>query len=223
MKNVHALALQFEDIQGDVLYLFPGDNRLSNSITYKSPAMGLFSFGASVIFDSNSSQKDDKTGIGAGAFVGDAALKKTTWYGTLGYESEVAGYTNAMIGGGVNLMGLELRALYEVSEAADSSQTYDGDDESGWLVNVAYPMGKWRLKAQYADADTYKIGYSKRSLNNVKLYYQNQLALGVDYNFTKMTQAALWYVAAEKAPDGYRNAAQVDDTRYIALGLIHVF
>lgn len=208
---------QFEDIQGDTQYLFPGDNRLTDSLHYKSPAFGQFSFGASVIADGNSSQNDE-TGYGLAGFFGDAGLKKVDYFLTAGYEDQVVGYTNAVVGGGVKLIGIELRAMVQQSEN-DSS----GKDATGWMANVAYNLDKWRLKAQYGDVDTYELGWSKRKSGDTKLYYQNQLALGVDYSFTKTTQATLWYVLAERAPEAYIAAEQVDDTSYAAIGLVHVF
>jgi len=208
---------QFEDIQGDTLYLFPGDNRLSDSLHYKSPAFGDFSFGASVIADGNSSQ-NDKTGYDVAAFYGDAALKKTSYFATVGYEDDVVGYTNAVIAGGFKIADIELRAMFQNSEKVST-----GDDANGWMANIAYNLDKWRFKAQYAEADTYELGWSKRKSGDIALRYQSQIALGVDYNFTKTTQANLWCVLAERAPDEYISAEQVDDTSYVAIGLIQVF
>ncbi|TAA47586.1 porin [Corallincola spongiicola] len=222
-KEANNGADQFGDVEGDIKYLFAGDNRLGDNITWKSPIWNQLQLGATVIMGDNSKQKDKEDGdegYNLALFYGDKSLKKQPLWGAVAYEDGVAGYSNTVLVGRAALGDWQFGAMWQNTEDSESN-----DDESGYMVNVAYLMEAWTFKAQYMASDLYKIGYTKRKdEDGNKLGFQSGSSIGVDYSFNKTTSAYLWYTINEKPESSYRDTAvHNDDASYLALGMIHKF
>ncbi|GAA5214409.1 porin [Corallincola platygyrae] len=222
-KEANNSADLFGDVEGDIKFLFAGDNRLGDNVTWKSPKWDQWQLGATIITGDNSKQKDledGDEGYNLALFYGDKSLKKQPVWGSVAYESGVTGYDNMVAVGRVAWGDWKFGAMWQNTESTTS-----GDDESGYMANVAYLMGPWTLKAQYMASDLYKLGYTKRKDDDGnKLGFQNSTSLGVDYTFNKTTSAYLWLTLAEKPEAEYRDIdVQNDDASYLALGMIHKF
>ena len=185
----------FNDLNGDIKHMFNGENRLDDTLTYISPTMNGFSFGATVIAEDNK-KSDGKTGTSLALMYGDAKLKRSDLYAALALDSDVAGRDTTRLTVYGKLGDVKLGAMFNSSETADGAS--DGD---GFLVNVAYSMGKTTLKAQYQDSEDkaqgtgFSIGVDYKLAKNVKTYAfysdsslddgtdASHLAIGMEYKF----------------------------------------
>ena len=73
-----------------------------------------------------------------------------------------------------------------------------GKKEDGWLANLAYPIDKYELKAQFQTLEEHE-GFS----------------LGTDYKIGKDTKLFAWYTSFD-----FENKV---DSDYVAIGIEHKF
>jgi len=185
----------FNDLNADIKKLWKGDNRLSDSITYKSPNMSGFQLGVTYITEDNI---DDEDAFSIAVSFGDAKLKKSKLFASIAQDSEVAGYdiTRATVQAKI--------ADFTVGLVAQTQEKIDGSAEmDGYMTSIKYSMNKVTLKAQYqiadfknsADKAGASIGVDYKLDTNVKLYsfYTNfdiknspdkdYLGVGLEYKF----------------------------------------
>lgn len=170
----------FGDLQGDIKKLgFAGENRLGETVTYKTPSFGDVTFGLTVAME-DSDKQEGENGYSLAAMYGDAKLKKTPVYASVAYDTDVAGYDvlRATVQGKV--AGFKLGAMYQNQEEAGAS------DETGFLVNAAYSVAEWTAKVQYQDLE---------DLNSV--------SVGADYKLAKPTKLFAYYTSTDKNDADY--------------------
>ncbi|MEW6981622.1 porin [Colwelliaceae bacterium 6471] len=185
----------FSDLNGDIKVLWKGENRKSDTLTYKSPKFNGFQFGATYIAEDSVDAED---GYSVGVFYGDAKLKKSDVFASIAMDNDVKGYdiTRASVQG--KLAGFTLGAMIQTQEKSTG-----GSDMDGYMVSAKYGIDKVTLKAQYQLADHdggddksgFTVGADYKLAKNTKLYTfyttfdmdseadEDYLAVGVEYKF----------------------------------------
>jgi predicted porin len=163
----------FSDLNGDIKNLWKGENRMADTISYKSPKFNNFSVGVTYIAEDSVDAED---AYSVAVFYGDKKLKKSKVYASIAMDSEVKGYdtTRATVQGKVS--GITLGAIYHTQEAVDG-----GAEMDGFLLSAKYKVNEVTLKGQYQTAD-YDGGDSKSGVT-----------VGADYSLAKTTKLYAFY------------------------------
>lgn len=185
----------FDNLEGDIKNLFKGENRLSDTVTYKSNDLNGFKVLATYIAEKD---KGGDNGYSLALAYGDNSLKKSKVYASIAADSEVNGYdvVRATVKG--KLAGIKLGAIYQTQEKIDGSAEADG-----FLVNAAYTLKSNTFKIQYQAMDfdggdnksAISVGADHKLSKNTKLFAfyssfdmdsqidQDYLGLGMEYKF----------------------------------------
>lgn len=186
---------QFNDLEGDIKVLFKGENRLGDSISYKSPSFNGFRILGSFIAEDS---EEGENGFSTALTYGDAGLKESAVYAAIAADSEVNGYDMVRFTVQGKVADFKLGAMYQTQEKVDGSAEADG-----YLLNAAYKLGNATLKAQYQvidfDAgdkvDGVSVGVDYKLAKNAKVYgfystfdadnqvEKDYLGLGIEYKF----------------------------------------
>jgi predicted porin len=180
----------FSDYEADIKTLWKGENRMNNSLAYISPSFQGFSVLVSHIMEDSPEGKD---GQSFALMYGDENLKDSILFASVALDNEVNGYDAARVTGQFKVAGFKVGAGLQQQEAVAT-----GVKEDGWLANLAYPLNKYELKAQYQTLEEHE-GYS----------------LGADYKIGKDTKLFAWYTSFD-----FDNKV---DTDYVAIGIEHKF
>ena len=197
----------FSDYNADIKHLWVGENRLSDTITYKSPKFNGFQLGATYMAED---EVDGKDAISLSAFYGDKKLKKSKIYAAVSYDSEVKGQSKdkavskteydtirATVQGKV--AGVTLGLIVQNQENVES-----GDEMDGIMISAKYSIGATTLKGQYQIAD------HKNSEKNTGV------TAGVDYKLAKNTKLYAFYTTFDVKTDNR-------DEDYLAAGIQYNF
>lgn len=158
----------FNDYEADVKNLWKGENRMGDSITYKSPKFNNFQVGVSYITEDDPAGED---GISASLTYGDKNLKEGSFYGALAVDSDVKGYDTARAIGHFKVSGVKIGLGWQTQENIAT-----GHENDGYLVNAAYGMDKTTFKAQFQTMEDEEV-----------------FSLGVDYKLGKQTKLFGWF------------------------------
>jgi len=195
----------FNDLEGDIKVLWEGENRLKDTVTYKSPKFSGFQLGATyqaeeTIDDGTGTDTDivGEDSFSVAAFYGDKKLKKSKVFASVAMDSDVEGYDviRATVQG--KLEDLTLGLILHNQEKEDGSEEMDGV-----LVSAKYKMGAATLKGQYQLAD-YKDGDERTGMS-----------AGIDYKLAKGTKLYAFYTTFDMD-----SAADRD---YLAAGIQYKF
>ncbi|MCH4293474.1 porin [Shewanella sp. 3B26] len=185
---------QFNDLSGDLKSLFKGENRIEQTVTYVSPSFGGFKVGATYAAEGAKAQAGED-GFSLAAMYGDAGLKKTNFYASVAYDSEVKGYDILRATVQAKLAGLILGGMYQQEE-----KSVNGDSKTGYLVSAAYNISDVTLKGQYQDMEDKGDSWS----------------IGADYKLGKPTKLFAFYTSRDME-------AAEDTDNYIGVGIEHKF
>tara|TARA_B110000014_G_C20114024_1_gene587752 strand:+ start:867 stop:1844 length:978 start_codon:yes stop_codon:yes gene_type:complete len=197
----------FNDYEGDLKHLFVGENRVTDSLTYKSPSFNNFRFLGSVIVD-----KEDNNPFSVGVQFGDGSLKKTDFFVSLSHDSNMPGkssiYDTTRLVGMYKFGDLRIGGIVTESEIVeyDADPTFVGASENGYAVNASYKIGSFLTKVQYqtfAGADA--------------------INLGVDYKLGKNTKVFAWYTDREGLDFNGETVKAADEGSYLAIGMEQKF
>lgn len=185
----------FGDLAGDIKNLFKGENRMEQTVTYLTPSMGGFKFGATYVAEESKSQKNGDDGFSLAAMYGDAKLKKSPFYASVAYDTDVKGFDSILRATVQGKIGdFKLGAIYQDQEEAGK------DSIDGFMVSGAYQLNAVTLKAQFQDMDT----------------KGDAISIGADYKLGKPTKLFAYYTQRD-----LESASSSDD--YIGVGLEHKF
>jgi len=197
----------FSDYNADIKHLWVGENRLNDTITYKSPKFNGFQLGATYMAED---EVDGKDAFSVAAFYGDKKLKKSKIYAALAYDSEVKGQSKdksvtkteydtmrATVQG--KLVGVTLGLMVQNQE-----NIHTGAEMDGMMVSAKYKVGAATLKGQYQIAD-HKGGDKNTGIT-----------AGVDYKLAKSTKLYAFYTTFDIKTD-HR------DEDYLAAGIQYNF
>jgi predicted porin len=185
----------FSDLNGDIKSLWKGENRMADTVSYKSPKFNDFRIGVTYIAED---EVDGEDAISVAVFYGDKKLKKSKVYASIAMDSEVKGYdtTRATVQGKVS--GITLGAIYHTQEKVDG-----GAEMDGFLLSAKYKINEVTLKGQYQTAD-YDGGDSKSGVT-----------VGADYSLAKSTKLYAFYTTFDM------DTAKDED--YLAVGIQYKF
>ncbi|TYK65198.1 porin [Colwellia echini] len=180
----------FNDYEGDLKHLFIGENRETNSITYKSPTYKKLQFLASYIISDEPEQSDPYS---IGVYFGDLNLKKTNFFLSAAHDENMpvkfvgvnsSGATNTL---SESLANTRVTGMYKFGDIRLGAMLVDtevldlGKSETGYAVNASYNIGsKIVAKLQFqefAGADS--------------------ISVGADYKLGKETKVYAWYTDRE--------------------------
>lgn len=185
----------FSDLNGDIKSLWKGENRMADTLSYKSPKFSNFQVGVTYIAE-DAVDADD--GVSVAVFYGDAKLKKTNLFASVAVDSDVNGYdiTRATVQGKVS--GVVLGAMLQTQEKVDGS-----DEMDGFMLSAKYKMDKITFKGQYQAAD-FKDGDDKSGIT-----------VGADYSLAKSTKLYAFYTTFDMDSG--------EDQNYLAAGIEYKF
>jgi len=195
----------FNDYEGDLKHLFIGENRVTDSLTYKSPSFNNIKFLASYILSEN---KEDSDPFSIGVQFGDGSLKKTNFFISLAHDENMQGksaiYQTTRLVGMYKFGDLRLGGILTESEVTEGELS--GASENGYAVNASYKIGKVLAKVQYqefAGADAINIG--------------------ADYKLGKNTKVYAWYTDREGLSFNNETVKKATEGTYIAIGMEQKF
>jgi predicted porin len=195
----------FSDLNGDIKTLWAGENRLGDSITYKSPKFQSFQLGLTYITEDEIAASD---AFSMAIFYGDKKLKKSTLYASVAYDSDVKGKSgDGAVKGNFDI----LRATVSTKLAGvtlglmlqNQEDVVSGVEMNGVMVSAKYSIDNLTFKGQlqtadYEDSDSRSgitAGLDYKLAKSTKLYAfytsfdldssadQDYLAAGIQYNF----------------------------------------
>lgn len=186
----------FSDLNADIKQLWKGENRLENSLTYKSPKFNNVQLAVTYL------SQDDKDvpneGFSFSAAYGDSKLKKTDVFASVARDEDVKGYDTTRVTVQGKIGKVVVGGIYHMQEKVS-----DGTDLDGFMVSAKYTVNKLTYKAQVQTAS--EDGGDDRYA----------FTLGADYKLSK--QAKLF---------GYATSFDMDseeDKDYLAVGVEYKF
>lgn len=184
----------FSDLNADIKVLFKGENRMNDSIAYKSKTFSGFQLGATYIAQESPSGED---GYSVAVFYGDAKLKKSKIFASIALDTDVNHYdiTRATVQG--KLGGITLGAMVQTQESDE------GAEMDGYFMSAKYGFDKVTLKGQVQVAD-HKGGDSKSGVT-----------IGADYQLAKSTKLYTFYTSFDMDSKA--------DQDYLAVGIEYKF
>ncbi|WP_199609497.1 porin [Flocculibacter collagenilyticus] len=158
----------FGDYEADVKVLWKGENRMGDSLTYKSPKFNHFQIGVTYITEDDPEGDD---GVSLALMYGDAKLKKSKIFASIAMDNDVKGYDTVRANIQGKMGDFKLGAIYHTQEPSEG-----GEDMDGYLLSAAYKVGKATLKGQYQTLED-----------------DDASSVGVDYSLGKKTKVFSWY------------------------------
>jgi predicted porin len=185
----------FNDLNADIKSLWKGENRLSDTISYKSPKFNGLQFGVTYIAEDSIEAQD---AVSLAVFYGDKKLKKSKIYAALAHDAEVKGYdvTRAVLQGKIS--GITLGGIVQTQENISTGAKLDG-----FMVSAKYKVGETTFKGQY------QVGDNKDGDN------KSGISAGVDYALAKSTKLFAFYTSFDMD-------SAVDED-YLAAGIEYKF
>lgn len=177
----------FSDLEGDVKHLWKGENRMSDSITYKTPKINNFQVGVSYILD----EENDDSATSLSLAYGDSALKKGKFYAAVAIDNEVKGYDATRVTFATKLDEVVIGAMFQSQENVET-----GEDKDGYLVNAQYKVGKYNFKGQYQtleDDNGFTVGVDRKLAKSSKIF-----AFYTTYNFDMAEDESYFAVGLEQ-------------------------
>ncbi len=212
----------FNDYEGDIKHLFIGENRVTDSITYKSPVYNNFQLLTSYIIseDSDKGDKDDPYSISV--LFGDLSLKKTDFFLSVAHDENMPKEFDGVDGAGNDvskneaLANTRVTGMYRFGDLrvgamfVDTEVLVSGQSETGYAANVSYKMGKVLAKVQYQD-----------------FAGAGAISVGADYKLGKNTKIFAWYTDRDSneliAEDDGNSYTLASEGQYFAIGMEHKF
>jgi len=185
----------FSDLNGDLKHLWKGDNRMSDTISYKSPKFSGFQIGVTYVAE-DSSEGDSASSIAV--FYGDKKLKKSKVYAALAVDSDVKGYDTSRASVQGKFSGITLGAIFQTQKKLST-----GTELDGMLFSAKYALDKIIIKGQFQTAEedggddksSFTLGADYKMAKSTKIYTfftsldmdsdvdQSYLGVGLEYNF----------------------------------------
>jgi len=186
----------FSDLNGDIKILWAGENRLSDTITYKSPKFNGFQLGVTYMFEDSVEGED---ALSIGAFYGDKNLKKSQVYAAIAYDAEVKGFDTfrATVQTKISdvILGMNIQNQEDIDTGAEMNVV---------MISAKYTIGASTLKGQYQMADY------KGSEKNVGL------TAGIDYKLASHTKLYAFYTRFDLKTEN-------QDADYLGAGIQYDF
>ena len=215
---------QFNDTPGDIKYLFRGDNRLAQTVTFYTPEYNYFKLGVTYVAESDSEQikakadelsvNKDKvnkgdSGVSIVALLGDSSLKDVPFFVSVAYDSQIKGYNIIRASAQGTMNDFTLGVMYQQQELDFGTK----EKHEGYLISGAYHIQNVDFKFQYQ----YINGGQKSALTpNGQYTKTSSYSVGADYYLAKSTNLYAFYTAFD-----YDDLES--NNQHFGVGLIHKF
>jgi predicted porin len=196
LKQAQGKTDLFSDLNGDIKTLWAGENRLSDTITYKSPKFNGFQLGVTYMLEDSLEGED---ALSVGAFYGDKNLRKSQLYAAIAYDSDVKGFDTIRATVQTKISDVTVGVVLQNQEDIDT-----GAEMDGVMVSAKYIVGATTLKGQYQIAD--HKGSDKNS----------GLTAGVDYKLASNTKLYAFYTTFDIKTEN-------QDADYLGVGIQYDF
>lgn len=205
----------FNDYEGDLKHLFVGENRVTDSINYKSPVYSNLQLLTSYVI---SDDPDGKDPYSIGVFFGDLNLKKTDFFLSVAHDenmpvefdatdgtSRTEALANTRVTGMYKFGNLRVGGIFVDTEVVNGSTS-----ETGYAANVSYKFGDLLAKVQYQE-----------------FAGEDAISIGADYKLGKNTKVYAWYTdRAENiftAESDGKDYIFASEGQYFAIGMEQKF
>jgi len=186
----------FSDLNADIKELWKGENRMADTISYKSPKFSGFQLGVTYVAE-DSVDGEDATSIAL--FYGDSGLKKSKVFASIAHDADMKGYDATRATVQTKVAGVTLGAILHTQESVTS-----GAEMDGFMVSAKYSLTeKMSLKGQYQAAN-HDGGDDKSGIT-----------VGLDYKLAKSTKLFGFYTSFDMDSDS--------DEDYLAAGIEYKF
>lgn len=185
---------QFNDYTADLKHLWQGDNRIKNSLTYKTNRYNELSFGLTYV---NDQQQHTGSGYSAALIYGDLNLERTVVYAKVAIDNNIKGYDITRAVSHIRFVKFKLGLGLQQQQSING-----GAEQSGYLVKLQYPFGNTHLKLQYQTLDD-----------------DNTVSIGADYRFNKNFKLTAWYSALDHSSTN----SQEKNQNYLSVGFEYKF
>jgi len=145
-----------------------GENRMSDSISFKSPKFGHVNLAVTYVSEEGSG---GDAGTSVALYYGDKNLAKTAVYAAIGHDTDIKGYDTTRASIQFKLAKLKLGLIYQNQENIAT-----GDDFDGGIVSASYKINKVTLKSQFQELED-----------------DNAFSVGLDYKFNSKTKIFTFY------------------------------
>ncbi|MEQ3635713.1 porin [Alcanivorax sp.] len=217
---------QFNDLGGDIKNVLSGENRVSNIIQYSTPSLGdLVTLNAAFIPAENEDidgDGDEETGL-ADTISVSLVAEKDMFYGAVSYDADMVDelttdetgnsptidITRVVVG--LKPGNVELGALYQMAEEAESAPGMDKGEESSYILSAAFKIDRVKLKAQY--------GMTEADVTDEEV---TQVSLGADYKLAKASKVYLYGTQLERDLDVDDDVDDTEETIF-GIGMEHKF
>jgi predicted porin len=205
MKQSQGKSDLFSDYNADIKYLWVGENRLSDTLSYKTPKYNNLQFGLTYVAED---EVDGEDALSAAVFYGDKKLKKSKVFASIAFDSDVSGKskdgaakghfdtTRATVSG--KLAGVTLALILHNQENIET-----GAEMDGYMISAKYSIDELTLKGQYQGAD-HKDGDNRSGVT-----------AGIDYKLAKSTKLYAFYTSFDLDSN--------NDEDYLAAGIQYNF
>ncbi|PNE03304.1 porin [Alcanivorax sp. MD8A] len=186
---------QFNDLDGDIKNVMPGENRASNIIQYSTPKLAdMITLNAAFIPNEDSDDFDgdgeNENGLADSTSI-SLVLEKDMFFAALSHDTSIeddlvadtqtfAGTSTldiTRVAAGIKPGNFELGAIYQMAEESEG----DGED-AAVVVSAAFKIDRIKLKAQY--------GMAEGDSNDEEI---TQYSLGADYKLAKATKTYVYF------------------------------
>jgi len=205
MKQSQGKADVFSDYNADIKYLWVGENRLSDTISYKTPKYNNLQLGLTYAAED---EIDGEDALSIAVFYGDKKLKKTAFFASIAYDSEVSGKSKDGAASGYfdtmratfsgKLAGATLALMLQNQENIET-----GAEMDGFMISAKYSIDNLTLKGQFQGAD-HKDGDNRSGVT-----------AGIDYKLAKGTKLYAFYTSFDLDSS--------NDEDYLAAGIQYNF
>ncbi|WP_057830685.1 porin [Colwellia sp. TT2012] len=195
----------FSDHNGDIKHLWVGENRLSDTLSYKSPKFKGLQLGLTYMAEDD---VDSDDAYSMAIFYGDKNLKKSKVYAAVAFDSDVKGKSkDGAVSGHFDTMratvsgkiaGITLGLMLQNQEEIET-----GAEMDGVMFSAKYSFDNITLKGQFQAAD-HKDGDSR-----------NGITAGIDYKLAKSTKLYAFYTSFD--------LDTANDEDYLAVGIQYKF
>lgn len=196
----------FDDLEGDIVKVFNGENRLNDYIGYVTPKFaGAFS--ATVNFFPGEDPAEGNDGVADATSV-SVAYETDLAYAAVAHDIDVEGedVETTRLVGGYTFGPARVMLLYQRTDAG-------ADAEDGFGGSLAWTIGDNTAKLQYLTADIWRTDPQADPLDN---RMENLLSVGLDHRFGKDTKVYGFFTTGEIGGTSARN-------EYVAIGIQHNF
>jgi len=185
----------FSDLNADIKHLFKGENRMADTLSYKSPKFNGLQLGVTYIAQDS---VDAESAYSVAVFYGDKSLKKSKVFASAALDSEVKGYDIARVTVQGKISGITLGAMFQSQEKIDS-----GAEMDGYMVSAKYGVDKLTFKGQFQSAS--HDGSDDKS----------GFTVGTDYKIAKSTKVFAFFTTFDMDSSA--------DEDYLAVGIEYKF